>query len=101
MHWISLGLALSLLTQPASSVRPPDRTALHGTWSGDWMPNGIWQAITIELSEDKPGVLTGRFVTRPSPIAFSKVSFDGKTSAIVIDANDQTSGKEYHLVGKV
>jgi hypothetical protein len=101
MGWICFSLALSLLAPQASSAPGASRNALRGTWSGDWTPNGVWQSITIEISEDKPTVLTGKFVVQPSPVAFGKLSYDVKTNAIAIEAGDQESGTRYHLTGKV
>ena len=75
--------------------------SLNGTWSGNWTPRGgIPDAITIELRQDGNAPITGKFLN-PAPIDFSKVTFNQKTSMLVIEATDQKSGKHYKLEGKV
>ena len=57
-------------------------------------------AMTIELTEETSGHLTGKFLT-PVPIEFSRASFDPKTHAVALEAMDQKSGKRYRIDGKI
>jgi len=73
---------------------------LNGTWSGNWMPQGgVWTAVTVQLVEESPGKLTGKFLT-PAAMDFKKVTFDAKTGKILVEATDATSGKNYKLDAK-
>ena len=74
---------------------------LVGKWSGNWTPQGgVPDAMTIELTEETSGHLTGKFLT-PVPIEFSRASFDPKTHAVALEAMDQKSGKRYRIDGKI
>jgi hypothetical protein len=74
---------------------------LNGTWSGSWVPEGgIRDAMTIELRHDESGKLTGRFVT-PVSMEFTKATFNSKTRALLLEAADPKSGKQYKLNAKV
>ena len=77
---------------------PPE---IAGTWSGNWTPKGgVQDAVTIEIKQDTPAKLTGKFLT-PAPMEFSKVAFNRTTAALTAEAFDEKSGKSYKLDGKV
>src|SRR5688572_28378966 len=74
---------------------------INGTWSGGWVPEGgVRDAMTIELRHDENGRLTGRFVT-PVSMEFTKAIFNSKTRALLLEAADPKSGKQYKLDAKV
>ena len=73
---------------------------LIGTWSGSWIPGGTYDAMTIELKRDESGKMTGRFLN-PSPMNFSKVTFNSGTRTLLLEATDAASGKKYTLNGKL
>jgi hypothetical protein len=73
---------------------------LNGTWSGNWTPaGGTLDAMTIQLNYEE-GKLTGKFVT-PTPVSFTKATFNPKTRMVSVEAVDAASGKQYKLNGKV
>ena len=74
---------------------------LSGTWSGNWTrQDGIPEPMTIELAQESPGRLTGKFLT-PVRMEFTHGSFDPKTDAITLEGMDQKSGKHYRIDGKI
>ena len=74
---------------------------LVGKWSGNWTPQGgIPDSMTIELTPEGSGRLTGKFVT-PAPMEFTHASFDAKTHAIAFEAVDPKTGKHYKVDGKI
>ena len=76
-------------------------TAINGTWSGNWTPKGgVPDAVTVELRQETPGKLTGKFLT-PKPMEFTKALFVSTTGVITFEATDSKSGKTYKLQGKV
>ena len=90
-------LASTLLLAPALA----EPTEINGTWSGNWTPKGgVQDAVTIEIKQDTPAKLTGKFLT-PAPMEFSKVAFNRTTAALTAEAFDEKSGKSYKLDGKV
>ena len=85
----------------APSLAADTSEELAGKWSGNWkLQGGIPDAMTIELTQESSGRLTGKFLT-PVPIEFTRASFDGKTHSIVLEAMDQKTGKHYKIDGKV
>ena len=88
----------------ALAVRAPavaETGAINGTWSGNWTPKGgVPDAITVELRQDSAGTVSGKFLN-PSPMEFSKATFNAKTGMMMVEAVDQKSGKHYKLEGKV
>jgi hypothetical protein len=99
MSWIlSLFIPLALTLVATGSV---DRSAISGTWSGNWTPKGGRpDAVTIELKLDDGGKLTGKFRT-PVPMDFSEASFNPKTRVVTFEAMDEKSGKRYGVEGKL
>ena len=74
---------------------------LAGKWSGNWKPqSGIPDAMTIELTQETSGRLTGKFLT-PVPIEFTRASFDRKTRAITLETMDPKTGKHYKIDGTI
>jgi hypothetical protein len=97
MIFIVLVLALGAF----APILTADSGPLNGTWSGNWTPkSGVPDAITIEIRQDTAGTLTGKFVN-PTPMEFSKTTFNAKTGLFSAEATDQKSGKRYKLDGKV
>ena len=81
---------------PAAS----ETVEISGTWSGNWVTQGgVWNAVTVQFVQQDSGKLTGKFLT-PVQMDFKKVSFDPKTGKILLEAVDETSGKNYKLDGK-
>ena len=72
---------------------------ITGTWSGNWVTQGIWNAVTVQFVQQDSGKLTGKFLT-PVPMDFKKITYDPKTGKILLEAVDETSGKNYKLDGK-
>jgi hypothetical protein len=73
---------------------------ITGTWSGNWVTQGgIWNAVTVQFVQQDSGKLTGKFLT-PTLMEFKKVTIDPKTGKILLEAVDETSGKNYKLDGK-
>jgi hypothetical protein len=101
MKVASLLLAFCVTTAMATPlVSDTMEDRLNGTWSGSWVPDGVRDAMTIELRHDDAGKLTGRIVT-PTPMDFSKATFDGKTHLLSLEAMDGKTGTLYKLNGKV
>jgi len=99
LRLITFGIVISLAVAGAASANV-ESTELDGTWSGSWTPNGgIRDAMTIELRHDGDK-LTGRFLS-PSPVNFTKTTFDNKKKSLEIEALDVATGKTYKLKGKV
>jgi len=85
----------------APSLAADTSEELAGKWSGNWkLQGGIPDAMTIELTQESSGRLTGKFLT-PVPIEFTRASFDSKTHSIALEAMDQKTGKHYKIDGKV
>jgi len=91
-----------MLFAPSLAASPDTiQDQLKGTWSGGWTPEGgVRDAMTIELRFDESGKLTGRFVT-PVSMNFSRATFNAKTRALLLEAADVNSGKQYKLDAKV
>ncbi|HET9218353.1 MAG TPA: hypothetical protein VFR18_15315 [Terriglobia bacterium] len=91
-----------MLLAPSLAANPDAiQEQLKGTWSGGWIPEGgVRDAMTIELRFEESGKLTGRFVT-PVSMNFTRATFNAKTRALLLEAADATSGKQYKLNGKV
>src|SRR5688572_32283224 len=91
-----------MLLAPSLAANPDTvQDQLKGTWSGGWTPEGgVRDAMTIELRFDESGKLTGRFVT-PVSMNFSRATFNAKTRALLLEAADVNSGKQYKLDAKV
>ena len=91
-----------MLFAPSLAASPDTiQDQLKGTWSGGWTPEGgVRDAMTIELRFDENGKLTGRFVT-PISMNFSGATFNAKTRALLLEAADMNSGKQYKLDAKV
>jgi hypothetical protein len=95
--FVSLLMTAALLAPAAA----PDNTEIKGTWSGNWTPKGgIPDAITVELRQDDAGKLSGKFLT-PTPMEFSKITFNRATQTLMFEATDAKSGKLYKLEGKI
>ena len=94
---------LSVLVIVAMFVALPaasETLEISGTWSGNWITQGgVWNAVTVQFVQPDSGKLTGKFLT-PVPMDFKKVSFDPKTGKILLEAVDESSGKNYKLDGK-
>jgi hypothetical protein len=99
MKWLGAAvLAMALGTPGIALGQPP---GLEGTWSGDWTPkDGIATAVTVTLTMEPHGKLTGKFLS-PVPMEIASAAYDPKTHGITIDALDKSSGETYKLVGKV
>lgn len=93
-------LCSTLLVSPLAANSIKFQEQLIGTWSGSWTPGGIHDAMTIELKRDESGKMTGRFLS-PSPMNFSKITFNSSTRTLLIEATDAASGKKYTLNGKL
>jgi hypothetical protein len=73
---------------------------VSGTWSGNWITQGgVWNAVTVQFVQQDSGKLTGKFLT-PVQMDFKKVTYDPKTGKILLEAVDETSGKNYKLDAK-
>jgi hypothetical protein len=84
------------VTRPAAA----ETVEVSGTWSGNWVTqDGVWNAVTVQFVQQDSGKLTGKFLT-PVQMDFKKISFDPKTGKILLEAVDETSGKNYKLDGK-
>ena len=96
--------ALSIFAILAVFVALPaasETVEISGTWSGNWVTQGgVWNAVTVQFVEQDSGKLTGKFLT-PVPMDFKKVSFDPKIGKILLEAVDETLGKNYKLDGKL
>jgi len=100
MKVMSLLLTFCLATAPALAEDTME-DQLNGTWSGSWiLDGGVRDAMTIELRHNDTGKLTGRIVT-PTPMDFSKATFNAKTRQLSLEAMDGKTGKLYTLNGKV
>ena len=99
MKWLTFAVLAVTLVAPCVAA---DRTStLEGTWSGDWTPTGgIATAVTVTLTSEVHGKLTGRFLS-PVRIDVTSAAYNPKTQGITIDALDEKSGVTYKLVGKV
>jgi hypothetical protein len=96
-----LGVALLTVTLAAPHVGADQTSALEGTWSGDWTPKGgIATAVTVTLTTEANGKLTGSFLS-PVRMEIASAAYNPKTHGLTIDALDKSSGATYKLVGKV
>ena len=99
MKW--LGATVLAVTLAAPGVAADQLANLEGTWSGDWTPKGgIATAVTVTLTTEAHGKLTGKFLS-PVHMEIASATYNPKTHGITIDALDETSGDTYKLVGKV
>ena len=99
MKWF--GVAVLTIMLLAAHVAANQTSALEGTWSGDWTPKGgIATAVTVTLTTEPHGKLTGMFLS-PVRMEIASAAFNPKTHGITIDALDKSSGITYKLVGKV
>jgi hypothetical protein len=94
---LSIFLILAMLAAwPAAA----ETVEVSGTWSGNWVTQGgVWNAVTVQFVQQDSGKLTGKFLT-PVQMDFKKLSFDPKTGKILLEAVDETSGKNYKLDAK-
>jgi hypothetical protein len=91
----------SILVLLPATTSAAELAAINGTWSGNWTPKGgVPDAVTVELRRDAAGNITGKFLT-PVPMDFSKASFNRTTGLVTFEANDEKSGKQYKLEGKL
>jgi hypothetical protein len=99
MRWLSLAVLTVTLIAPCLAA--DGASALEGTWSGDWTPKGgIATAVTVTLTLDGHGKLTGKFLS-PVHMEVASATYNPKTQGITIDAVDEHSSATYKLVGKV
>jgi hypothetical protein len=95
---IALILAVILIIPAIAAAA--DINDIAGTWSGNWTPKGgILDAMTIEVKVEN-GKISGKFRT-PVPMDFTRASYDPKTGAVSIEANDAKSGKTYKITAKL
>ena len=99
MKWLSFAVLTVTLIAPCLAA--DETSALEGTWSGDWTPKGgIATAVTVTLTTEAHGKLTGRFLS-PVRMEIASAAYNPKTHGITVDALDESSGATYKLVGKV
>jgi hypothetical protein len=89
----------AILAMFAALPAAAETVEITGTWSGNWVTQGIWNAVTVQFVQQDSGKLTGKFLT-PVPMDFKKITYDPKTGKILLEAVDETSGKNYKLDGK-
>jgi hypothetical protein len=91
-------LCIAILPTVATAQDPPQ---IAGTWSGNWTPKGgVQDAVTIEIKQDTPGKLAGKFLT-PAPMELSKIQFNRTTGVFSAEAMDEKSSKHYKIDAKV
>jgi hypothetical protein len=99
MKWLSFAVLIIALLAPCLAA--DGTSALEGTWSGDWTPKGgIATAVTVTITPEAHGKLTGRFLS-PVRMEIASAAYNPKTHGNTIDALDESSGATYKLVGKV
>src|SRR3954469_21714694 len=90
----------AILAMLAALPAAAETVEISGTWSGNWVTQGgVWNAVTVQFVQQDSGKLTGKFLT-PVPMDFKKITYDPKTGKILLEAVDESSGKNYKLDGK-
>jgi hypothetical protein len=99
----TLGVVLSFLIIGLFHGVSPLTAAVevNGKWSGGWTPQGgVRDAVTVEFNQDDAGKVTGKFIT-PVEMPFTSVTINPTSGAVVLEAKDAKSGKQYRLDGKI
>ena len=86
MRWFWMSVLLSLM--PTSVLAQSD--VLEGTWSGSWITGTDRRACTIRFFRENDRI-SGEMLS-PERIEFNHVSFDQKTLAVAVDAEDSQHG---------
>ena len=82
--WFLLGTFL--MTAPAFA----QNDALHGTWSGQWIPESGYDASTVRF-EVEGDTITGEMLN-PAQAPFDVIEFDPDTLELVAETNSPEHG---------